>query len=226
MKFTDRLRQNANEIWEANYNHPFVQAIGDGTLSEGKFKFYLAQDYVYLKDYCRFLAVGAAKSHTIESMGKLSDLLQVTLKVEMDLHRSICADFGISPTELEQTEPAPNCHGYTSYLLRIAYEGDFLDFLAAFLPCEWGYVEIGRRLKKKGLPQHKHYVKWIETYASQEFWELIESIKDQLDRLAKGVPKQKLDRLQEIFKFSSRWEHLFWDMVWNQQIWSGERKDV
>ena len=105
--------------------------------------------------------------------------------------------------------------------MRIAYEGDFLDFLAAFLPCEWGYVEIGRRLKEKGIPQHAHYAKWIETYASQEFWELTESIKDQLNRLAQGVPKEKLDRLQEIFEFSSRWEHMFWDMAWNQQMWAG-----
>lgn len=221
MKLTEKLRRNADGIWEANYHHPFVQAIGDGTLSEKRFKFYLAQDYVYLKDYCRFLAVGAAKSPTLETMGRVSDLLQVTLRVEMDLHRSVCADFGISPKELEQTEPAPNCIGYTSYLLRIAYEGDFLDFLAAFLPCEWGYVEIGRRLKEKGIPQHAHYAKWIETYASQEFWELTESIKDQLNRLGQGVPKEKLDRLQEIFEFSSRWEHMFWDMAWNQQMWAG-----
>jgi len=34
MKVSERLRQNAHEIWEANYHHPFVQAIGDGTLTE------------------------------------------------------------------------------------------------------------------------------------------------------------------------------------------------
>ena len=219
MKVTNLLRQNAHEIWEASVHHPFVEGLGDGTLDQGRFKFYLAQDYVYLKDYCRFLAVGLAKSQSLESMGQLSDLLQLTLKVEMDLHRSTCADFGISPGELEQTEPAPNCLGYTSYLLRVAYEGDFLDFLTAFLPCEWGYVEIGRRLKKRGLPKHEHYAKWIKTYASQEFWELTESIKDQLDRLAQGVSKPKLDRLREIFYLSTRWEYLFWDMAWNQQTW-------
>lgn len=219
MKVTERLRQNAHEIWEANYHHPFVQAIGDGTLAEERFKFYLAQDYVYLKDYCRFLAVGAAKGYTLESMARLSDLLQATLTVEMDLHRSICADFGISSEELEQTEPSPYCLGYTSYLLRIAYGGDFLDFLAAFLPCEWGYVEIGRRLKRKGLPRHEHYARWIETYAAQEFWELTESIKDQLNRLASGAHQEKLECLQEIFQFSSRWEYLFWDMAWNRQRW-------
>ncbi|NIO05732.1 MAG: thiaminase II [Proteobacteria bacterium] len=220
MKYTNRLRQYTHEIWEANYYHPFVQAIGSGTLSEEKFEFYLAQDYVYLKDYCRLLALGVAKGHNLKSMGRLSELLQTTLQVEMDLHRAICADFNLSPQDLEATEPAPNCLGYTSYLLRIAYEGDSLDFLAAFLPCAWGYVEIGRRLKRKGLPQHAHYAKWIETYASPEFWEFTESIKEEINHLAQGLPPQKLERLQEIFKFSCRWEYLFWEMAWTEQRWT------
>jgi thiaminase/transcriptional activator TenA len=219
MKFTETLRKKADAIWEANFDHPFVRGIGDGSLDEEKFKFYLAQDYVYLKDFCRFLAIAAAKSRDLGSMERFSDLLGLTLKVEMDLHRSICSDFGISSDELEQTEPAPNCLGYSSYLLRIAYEGDFLDLLAAFLPCEWGYVEIGTRLKNKGVPSHPHYAKWIETYASPEFVELTESLKDLLNELTEGASKEKLDRLQEIFNFSSRWERLFWDMAWNRHTW-------
>jgi thiaminase/transcriptional activator TenA len=193
MKFTDTLRKKADAIWEANFDHPFVQGIGDGSLDEEKFRFYLAQDYVYLKDYCRFLAIAAAKSHDLDAMGRFSDLLGLTLKVEMDLHRSICGDFGISSEDLEQTEPAPYCLAYSSYLLRIAYEGDFLDLLTAFLPCE--------------------------TYASPEFKELTESIKDLLNELTRGASKEKLDRLQEIFNFSSRWERLFWEMAWNRQTW-------
>lgn len=219
MKFTDTLRQQADGIWEANFDHPFVRGIGDGSLEEEKFKFYLTQDYVYLKDFCRFLAIAVAKSHDLDSMGRFSDLLQVTLKVEMDLHRSICRDFGISSEELEKTEPAPNCLGYSSYLLRVSYEGDMSDVLAALLPCEWGYVEIATRLKAKGLPEHPHYAKWIETYSSQEFRELTDSIKDLFNDLSKGSSPDKLNRLQGIFNFSSRWERLFWDMAWKRQTW-------
>jgi len=37
MKVSDLLRQNLHTIWEANYHHPFVQGIGDGTLDEERF---------------------------------------------------------------------------------------------------------------------------------------------------------------------------------------------
>ncbi|MBI4774267.1 MAG: thiaminase II [Deltaproteobacteria bacterium] len=219
MSFSERLRGSAHHIWEANYRHPFVQAIGKGDLAEKAFRFYLAQDYVYLKEYCRFLALAAAKSPDLESMGLFSHLLEVTLKVEMDLHRSICAEFGMSPSDLERVRPAPICQAYTGYLLKTAYEGGFLDLMTAFLPCAWGYVEIGQRLKEQGLPDHPHYAKWIETYASVEFLELNEELKKLLDRHAGGISEQQADRLQEIFDFSSRWEGLFWDMAWIQSDW-------
>ena len=222
MKVTHILHRHARQAWEANIGHPFVQGIGDGSLDKRRFKFYLAQDYVYLKEFVRFLAVGLAKGPTVDAMTMLSDLIQLTLKVEMNLHRSICADSGVGPTELEQTEPAPHCLGYTSYLLRIAYEGDFLDFLAAFLPCEWGYVEIGRRLTERGLPQDRHYAEWIKTYASQPFWDLTQSIKDRLDELAQGVSSQKMERLQEVFSRCVAWEYVFWDMAWNLETWIGD----
>jgi len=219
MSFSERLRKSAHDIWEANYRHPFVQAIGKGDLSGEAFRFYLAQDYVYLKEYCRFLALAAAKSPDLESMGLFSHLLEVTLTVEMDLHRSICADFGMSAADLEAVRPAPICQAYTGYLLKIAYEGGFLDLMVAFLPCAWGYVEIGQRLKERGLPPHVHYAKWIETYASEEFLELTEELKRLLDRHAEGIPPRQAVRLQEIFDFSSRWEGLFWDMAWLQTDW-------
>ena len=31
MSFTNHLRQRANSIWEAQYTHPFVVALGKGT---------------------------------------------------------------------------------------------------------------------------------------------------------------------------------------------------
>jgi len=47
-RFTERLRQKAAGVWEAQHQHPFVRGIGDGTLSLERFKFWLRQDYVFL----------------------------------------------------------------------------------------------------------------------------------------------------------------------------------
>ena len=219
MRASDTFRQAAHATWEANYAHPFVQGIGDGTLSEKRYRFFLAQDYVYLIDFSRFFAVAAAKTRDMASMERFAKLLDETLHFEMDLHRSLCAEFGISREELEQTRPAPTCLAYTSYLLRVAYESDVAALLAALIPCSWGYGEIGLRLKSKGLPRVAHYSKWIETYASVEYQEIVEWLRSLFDTTVSDFGSSERARLQEIFDTSSRWEYLFWDMAWKLESW-------
>ena len=219
MSVSEQLKRGAGGLWEANFNHPFVRGIGDGTLAEEKFRFYLAQDYVYLVDLARFFALAVAKGADLEVMEKFSSFVEITLKTEMELHRSICADFGITASELEATQQAPTCLGYTSFLLRVAYEGDLTDIAAVLLPCEWGYVDIGVRLRERGLPDHKHYAKWIETYSSEEFRQLVDWSRELLEQLACGAGESRVARLQRMFSQALGWEYLFWQMSWNMEGW-------
>ncbi len=219
MKFSEQLRQAGHFIWEANFNHPFVQGIGQGNLAEEKFIFFLEQDYVYLIEYCRFFGIIVAKAGSLEDMKKFSGILQAILGFEMELHKRVCADFGISVQKLEETKPAPYNLGYTSYLLSVVHQGDNADSMAALLPCLWGYNEIGLRLKEKELPQHKHYQDWILTYSSDEFTGLTEWCKSWIDNFAEGQKADRLKRLEEIFLTTSRWEFLFWEMAWHKLAW-------
>ena len=63
MSRSDELRAAAAEVWEAQHAHPFVRGIGDGTLDEERFRFYVRQDYLFLIDYGRLLSLGAARAY-------------------------------------------------------------------------------------------------------------------------------------------------------------------
>jgi thiaminase/transcriptional activator TenA len=219
MGFADELRQNAGTIWEANFNHPFVQGIGRGDLDKSKFIFYLKQDYVYLIDFARYFGLLAARAANLSLMTGFAELLYATLKGEIELHRSICADFGITLDDLEQTERAPDCLNYTSFLIKSALLGTTGEVLAGFLPCGWGYIDIGQRLKKRGLPQDKHYRQWIETYASDEYDALVRHYRDLLDDYARTAPENEKKAMQEQFTTCSRLEYMFWEMAWYQRGW-------
>jgi thiaminase/transcriptional activator TenA len=217
--FTEQLRKNADHIWEANFNHPFVQGIGKGNLPAEKFIFYLKQDYVYLIDFSRYFALIAARASSLSLMIGFADLLHTTLTTEMELHRGICADFGITPEELEKTEPMPGTLNYTSFLIKSALMGTTGETLAGFLPCAWGYVEIAQRLKKNGLPDEKHYRAWIEAYASDEFDALVRHYRGLLDEYAKTAADNEKNRMQYVFNTCSRLEYMFWEMAWTQKGW-------
>ncbi len=67
-RLSELLRQKVAGIWEAQHQHPFVRGIGDGTLGLERFQFWLRQDYVFLIEYARLLALAAARSPDLETM--------------------------------------------------------------------------------------------------------------------------------------------------------------
>ncbi|MBN2367315.1 MAG: thiaminase II, partial [Calditrichaeota bacterium] len=53
MKFSDNLKKAADPILAAQFEHPFVKGLGDGTLPMDKFRYYMIQDSIYIVDYAR-----------------------------------------------------------------------------------------------------------------------------------------------------------------------------
>ena len=217
--FTDRLRERVDSIWEAQHRHPFVVGIGDGTLTLENLMFWVRQDYLFLIEYVRLLALAVARSPDLETMTKFAELTNAALQIEMSLHREYAAEFGIQHETLEHEHKAPTTQAYTDFLLRIATTGDFPELVAALLPCMWGFSEIGRRLARNPRPTDPRYAKWIDMYASEAFAELAEWCRDLIDRLAAELSESSLRRLEDAFLTSSRYEWLFWEMAWKMEDW-------
>ena len=55
-RFSEQLQQEAQPIWKAIFEHPFLQAIKDGSLPLEAFRYYLTQDYLYLEGFARTVA--------------------------------------------------------------------------------------------------------------------------------------------------------------------------
>ena len=220
MRFTEHLRQQTADLRRQVLQHPFVTGIGDATLPLEAFRFYMRQDYVFLIDYSRVLALAVAKADDLETMGRFAELLHETLNTEMALHRGFAAKFGISPDELENTQAAPGTRAYTQHLLTAAYGGDLADVTAAVLPCMWDYSDIGQTLAARGAPSPQPlYNEWIQMYAAPEFAALATWLRDLLDRLASGAGTDRQARLGRLFADSCRYEYLFWDMAYRQETW-------
>ena len=68
MKTSERLLNASKTIWDAYNEHPFVLGIQNGTLERDKFRYYIMQDFLYLKDYAKTYAVGVAKAKSVETI--------------------------------------------------------------------------------------------------------------------------------------------------------------
>ncbi len=218
-RLTDRLREAASAVWDAQHEHPFIRGIGDGSLDVERFKHWVRQDYLFLIDYARMLSLAVARAPDLEAMTRLSELAHETLATEMSLHRAYAEEFGIPAAELEREQPAPTCRAYTDFLVRTAATGSFPELVGALLPCMWGFSDVGLALKRGPQPAEARYRAWIDMYASSEFEALAEWCRELLDRVGAGLPPSELRAVEVAFVTSCRYEYLFWEMAWNLETW-------
>ena len=216
-RFSDQMRTAVSDEWaRAHVDHPTVKGIGDGTLSMDRFRYYMSQDYLFLIEYCRVIALAAAKSPDLESMSRWASLLDETLNSEMELHRSFCADFGITPPELEATLASPTTLAYTGHLLDVARSGTIEEIAAAMLPCQWGYDDIGRVLAERDqAPKGSLHRRWIDGYNSREYQAVTEWLRNFTDQLASESSDATRARMQLHFSESTRHEYAFWEAAWS-----------
>jgi thiaminase/transcriptional activator TenA len=177
-----------------------------------RFKRWLRQDYLFLVDYCRLLALAAARSPDLATLRRFAELLQATATTEMDLHRSYAAELGIAAEELESEPTAPVTRAYTDFLIRTASTADFAEVAAALLPCMWGYSEVGQRLAARGRPPDVRLARWIDAYADPEFARLAGWCRELVDRLGEEAGPALRARMRDAFLSSSRYELAFWDV--------------
>jgi thiaminase (transcriptional activator TenA) len=214
MAFTDELREDAEPIWAAQHEHPFVRGIGEGSLDPAKFRHYIRQDYLFLIDYARLLALGCARAPRLDEMSRFAQLTEAVLGSEMELHRSYAGEWEISTAELEAEQPTATTRAYTDFLLRTAALGDYGELVAALLPCMWGYHELAARLAERARPRNELYARWIDEYASAEFGELTAWCKALTDAAAETSDHR---HMTDAFLTSSRYELDFWNASWREE---------
>ncbi len=220
MGFCDEMESAASEQIDAMMNHPFVLGIGDGKLAADRFRHFMTQDYLYLIDYARCLAMGTVKAPDLAAMSWFAAAIDHILNTEMELHRSYCAKIGITRQDLESTRHAPTTYSYTSYLLRVAQIGSFGELIAALVPCLWGYWKIGDNLARRGRPVHApHYVEWIDTYAGEESRTVALQARDLCNNAAAQAGTTELAAMREAYVTCTRYERQFWQMAWDLETW-------
>ncbi|GCE03536.1 thiaminase II [Dictyobacter aurantiacus] len=219
-RLSERLRDGILPLWQRQIEHPFVIALGNGTLPRANFQFYILQDALFLDELTKTFAYATTKTTDHEEMEQFGKFLLNTLLVEADLHHRYGERFGLSPTDMMTTPMAPTTYAYTRHLLTIAAFGTLPELLTAILPCAWIYAEVGRHLIGTMPPATDHpYQDWLLTYASPDFDAVGTWIRERLDQRAFFLNDHEEARLHEIFLTSTRYEWLFWDMAWKLEEW-------
>jgi thiaminase/transcriptional activator TenA len=226
---SEQLRTASDRIWQGLHAHPFITELAAGTLPIDKFRFFLEQDNLYLQDYARCLAMGAAKSRNeTELRYFITDLNQVVDK-ELPSNRELLDRV----TEMGAVDRggasgmAPANVAYTSYMRSLALHGGPLEIMASLLPCAWSYIEIATALADSVDRDHPIYADWVGYFSLPANVEMVTDMRGDFDRLVEeevsgGGRREEIER---IFATSSRLEHQFWEMAYTLERWPDLAED-
>jgi thiaminase/transcriptional activator TenA len=177
-----RLWAAGRDRVEASAASPFVRGLADGSLDEGAFRVYVAQDAFFLGAFLRAYALGIARAPELDTARALHGLAGGVLD-ELKLHAAYAEELGI---DLTSVEPLPEALAYTDFLAATAWAGPLPRLLAATTPCMRLYAHLGQRLAAER-PDHDHaYSDWIRTYADPGFETLAVTLEGLLDAHAEG----------------------------------------
>ncbi len=216
--FTKDLWHSITSIYDEIVAHPFLRGLTDGTLTEERFRFYILQDAVYLREYARALSLVGARSGDEDALVMFSEHAAGAVAVERSLHEGFLKDLGVARGEAEAAEASPTTLAYTSFLLKSAALGDYPETLGAVLPCYWIYREAGKALLERGSP-NPLYLKWIDTYGGEEFGSLVEAVLNLTDRVCEDLNPAQKARVGDAFVATARYEWMFWDAAWRLEGW-------
>ena len=212
------LKEENKENWILYTNHDFLQKLSQGTLKEEKFLNYLIQDYLFLIQFSKAWSLAILKSDNLEEMKIAASTVNDLINFEMELHISLCGNYGISQSDLENADEENQNIAYTRYVLELGYSGDLLDLLSSLAPCVLGYGEIGINYKNSN-PKISMYQKWIDTYSSKEYQDVCKNVSNLIDqafmlRLGDNfVSTYKWKKVNKIFNKATLLEVDFWNMA-------------
>ena len=212
------LKEENKENWILYTKHDFLQKLSQGTLKEEKFLNYLIQDYLFLIQFSKAWSLAILKSDNLEEMKIAASTVNDLINFEMELHISLCANYGISKSDLENADEENQNIAYTRYVLELGYSGDLLDLLSSLAPCVLGYGEIGINYKNSN-PKISMYQKWIDTYSSNEYQDVCKNVANLIDqafmlRLGDNfVSTYKWKKVNKIFNKATLLEVDFWNMA-------------
>jgi len=215
MKWSEYTWSQIEGYYNAILEMPFITELVAGSLQMETFRFYMAQDSIYLEHFGRALALVGAKAIDVKDVLSFLRFAEGAIVVENALHETYFKDFGLTDRGVMQ----PACHHYVHFLKSTAAFEAVEIGMAALLPCFWIYKKVGDYIYQNQNLQNNPYHKWIETYGGEEFGLLVKEAIDICDNVAAQTTPEIRNKMTQAFITSTLLEFDFWQGAYSGRSW-------
>ncbi len=211
MKWSDLALRAAGELYSKIITQPFNVELMSGELSPERFRRYIEQDTIYIKNYSEEMLIVAEMLPAGDFKRLFLQFAHEGMQAEKDLHSMLAEMLG----GVAEVEPSPITEQYMAHTRQWVDSRDLELSMAAILPCIWIYTLVGRHLFANGKLEGNPYRQWIETYSSDMMMEGVELSVDLTDMLAAASSQSRRAKMRQEFIKA----------VWFEWAYKGENID-
>ena len=218
MTFMEKVVRKNIPIWDNCAETPFMRELRSGMLPEEKFRRYMIQDSIYLKNYARIYGKAIYHSSSLKDIQVYYSILSLVTKEESAVRLSYLKRFGLSDDDIEDMEPLPENQRYIDFLMEVAEGGKIPEIWMAVLPCMLSYSYIFRKIEKIPGTSGSKYYDFIQDYADPLYADSCRKWCDFAGQKCENLPEAEKRKLGFIFEKASFLELAFWNMAYRKNI--------
>lgn len=216
MSFMQKTIKQNIPIWDMCAKTPFVREMQSGELPFEKFKQYMIQDSIYLKNYARIYGKAIYHSTSLKDIQVYYSVLNFVTDTESAVRLNYLKQFGMTDDDIEFIDPLPENQEYIDFMLDVAEQGNICEILMAALPCILSYSYIFRKIAAAPESRQSRYWDFIQDYADDRYIKDYKVWCEFADTKCNHLPEKTQKRLSEIFEKTSKLELNFWNMAYRR----------
>jgi thiaminase len=211
--FTERLDEAGKSVWKKLLSHPFLELTYKQEILDDTFAQWVRQDYIFVREAIPFISylIGRAP---LKLRLQLAEIIGMLVK-ELGMFEKMAGEHKI---DLKNVKPSPTCHAYLQYLYATANVCPIEESFTVLYAAEKAYYDSWKTVKNY-LQAKSKWQAFIDYWSSDDFGAYVKWIEGELNKLAEGLPENRLAKMEEQFLTTARYEYMFWTMAQTSEEW-------
>ncbi len=215
MGFCNDQLNRIEPLWSKMLNHRFLLETRDGIIPDDIFAKWMQQDYLFVRAAIPFIAAMIPKA-PVKHWEAHANVI-VMLQKELKLFEERAQTVGVS---FKNIRPWFTNHAYIQFLLATVAHESYPVAYTVLYTAEKAYHDSWK-VVQKGLKKESPWHPFVENWAGDSFAQYVDYLKKELNELAAQAGNTDLDRMEEYFELTARYEIAFWEMVYDGAKWPG-----
>ncbi len=217
--FHERLVRRAGTVWRLMLRHEFLRHTAAGTIPDEAFVRWIQQDYLYVRALVPYLHLVAAGAPPEDQRMFAEAVAFIHREIEFFERAARRLRVALPSRRNGRETMAPTCHAYVSFLMTVARSASYPEALATLYCLDRAYIDAWSRVGRR--PGRSRWKPFIAHWSAPLHRAWVRRLGRVVDRAAAGASGKVRESMAALFVATTRYEILFWDMVFKGERWPG-----